>query len=110
MTARRTSVQRALIAIRCRRDDTTEPATGPFPRRYSVRNADAGEPGRRPMLEPAMLIRRRRRRANSARSNARRDGPALVAFFEDGFIVGGPSWPDWAPAVLTTRGPNARQR
>jgi predicted ABC-type ATPase len=40
--------------------------------------------------------------------NARRDGPALVAFFEDGFIVGKPSWPDWAPEVLATRWPNAR--
>ena len=40
--------------------------------------------------------------------NARRDGPALVAFFEDGFIVGEPSWPDWVPAVLATRWPNAQ--
>ena len=40
--------------------------------------------------------------------NARWDGPALVAFFEDGFIVGEPSWPDWAPAVLATRWPNAQ--
>jgi predicted ABC-type ATPase len=40
--------------------------------------------------------------------NARRDGPALVAFFEDGFIIGEPSWPDWAPAVLATRWPNAQ--
>ena len=38
--------------------------------------------------------------------NARRDGPALVAFFEDGFIVGAPSWPQWAPAALLTRWPN----
>lgn len=40
--------------------------------------------------------------------NARRDGPALVAFFEDGFIVGRPSWPDWAPTALATRWPNAQ--
>jgi predicted ABC-type ATPase len=38
--------------------------------------------------------------------NARRDGPALVALFEDGFIVGPASWPDWAPAVLTRRWPS----
>lgn len=40
--------------------------------------------------------------------NARRHGPALVVFFEDGFIVGEPSWPDWAPAVLAARWPNAQ--
>jgi predicted ABC-type ATPase len=40
--------------------------------------------------------------------NAHRDGPALVAFFEDGFIVGEPSWRDWTPEALATRWPNAR--
>lgn len=40
--------------------------------------------------------------------NARRDGPALVAFFEDGFIVGAPSWPLWAPPALVSRWPNAQ--
>jgi predicted ABC-type ATPase len=40
--------------------------------------------------------------------NARRDGPALVAVFEDGFIIGNPSWPDWTPTPLATRWPNAR--
>jgi predicted ABC-type ATPase len=40
--------------------------------------------------------------------NAHRHGPALVAIFEDGFIVGEPSWPDWAPAPLVTPWPNAR--
>jgi predicted ABC-type ATPase len=40
--------------------------------------------------------------------NAQRDGPALVAFFADGFIVGEPTWPDWAPAALVTRWPNAQ--
>jgi predicted ABC-type ATPase len=40
--------------------------------------------------------------------NARRQGPALVALFADGFIVGEPSWPDWAPAVLAMRWPNAQ--
>jgi predicted ABC-type ATPase len=39
--------------------------------------------------------------------NAHRDGPGLVAFFEGGFIVGEPSWPDWAPAALVTRWPNS---
>lgn len=40
--------------------------------------------------------------------NARRDGPALIAFFEDGFIVGQPSWPPWGPEVLATRWPNSQ--
>ena len=40
--------------------------------------------------------------------NARRDGPALVAFFEDGFIVGEPAWPEWAPVALVTRWPNVQ--
>jgi predicted ABC-type ATPase len=40
--------------------------------------------------------------------NAHWDGPELVAFFADGFVVGEPSWPDWAPAALVARWPNAR--
>ena len=40
--------------------------------------------------------------------NARRNGPALVAFFEDGFMVGEPSWPDWAPEALARRWPNVQ--
>jgi len=40
--------------------------------------------------------------------NALRHGPALVAFFEDGFIVGEPSWPDWVPAALAARWPNTQ--
>ena len=40
--------------------------------------------------------------------NAHRDRPGLGAFFEDSFIVGEPSWPDWAPAALVTRWPNAQ--
>lgn len=43
-------------------------------------------------------------------NNAHREGPSLVAFFADGFISGEPSWPDWAPAELVTRWPNARER
>jgi predicted ABC-type ATPase len=40
--------------------------------------------------------------------NAHREGPALVAFFADGFIVGAPSWPEWTPPALVTRWPNSK--
>jgi len=42
-------------------------------------------------------------------ANARRQDPQLVALFEDGFVVGDPSWPTWTPAALTTRWPNPRK-
>jgi predicted ABC-type ATPase len=37
--------------------------------------------------------------------NSRRDGPEIVALFEDTLIVGDPSWPSWTPPDLTTRWP-----
>jgi len=35
--------------------------------------------------------------------NSRRDGPEIVALFEDGLIVGDPAWPSWTPPELTNR-------
>ncbi|MGH9025699.1 MAG: ATPase, partial [Acidimicrobiia bacterium] len=34
--------------------------------------------------------------------NARRDGPEIVALFEDGLVVGDPSWPAWTPPDLNS--------
>ncbi|MHB1890703.1 MAG: AAA family ATPase [Acidimicrobiales bacterium] len=35
--------------------------------------------------------------------NSRFDGPVCVALFADGVVVGSPSWPPWAPAVVANR-------
>ncbi|SBS75098.1 conserved hypothetical protein [uncultured Mycobacterium sp.] len=35
-------------------------------------------------------------------------GPRIVTQMAGGFIVGSPSWPQWTPAVLTTRWPSDR--
>lgn len=37
--------------------------------------------------------------------NSRRSGPRAVALFVNGFSVGGPAWPPWAPEALSRRWP-----
>jgi predicted ABC-type ATPase len=39
--------------------------------------------------------------------NSRRHGPREVASFSHAFLIGNPTWPAWAPEVLTFRWPRA---
>ncbi len=40
--------------------------------------------------------------------NSHHEGPGIVALFSQGFCVGSPQWPTWAPAVLVDRWPPYR--
>jgi predicted ABC-type ATPase len=41
----------------------------------------------------------------TAYDNSGIKGPLIVAQMSDGFIVGSPVWPHWAPSVLQSRWP-----
>jgi predicted ABC-type ATPase len=53
------------------------------------------------------LVAQAAARADSATfyDNSGIRGPRIVAQLGGGFIVGSPTWPEWSPAVLTTRWP-----